>query len=482
MSLRLRLLAAAGAVALVALLVADVATYSALRSFLLRRVNQSLIVAHFQVERFLNSGGLGPTNIGQIAPGTYVEVRDPQGNTISPPIQASRFGNPQASPRLPAHLTGFHLSTGRQPEPTVAFTTGSTQPGGPQFRVRAWVLSNGDQLILALPLDQTAATLDRLLTIEVAVTAAALVAAVGLGWLAVRLGLRPLTEIETTAEAIAAGDLDRRVPGDTAPTEVGSLARTLNAMLGQIQDAFAARDATEAELRASEGRLRRFVADASHELRTPIAAVSAYAELFDLGARARPDDLNRVMTGIRSETGRMSHLVEELLLLARLDEGRAIERQPVELVSLASEAIAAAAAISTDWPVRLEAAQPVEIVGDSARLRQVLDNLLANVRAHTPPGTRSTVSVKRDGDLAVVSVADEGPGLTDADIKLVFERFYRADHSRSRDRGGSGLGLAIVAAIVNAHDGTVAANSNPAGGATFTITLPLSLPSDPPGG
>jgi two-component system OmpR family sensor kinase len=184
------------------------------------------------------------------------------------------------------------------------------------------------------------------------------------------------------------------------------------------------------------------------------------------------------MTGIRSETARMSHLVEELLLLARLDEGRDIERHPVELVALASEAIAAAAAISKDWPVRLEAAQPIEITGDSARLRQVLDNLLANVRAHTRPGTRATVSVERLGSSAVLSVADEGPGLSDAEASLVFQRFYRADQSRSRDRGGSGLGLAIVAAIVNAHHGTVRASSNRGGGATFTITLPLG---DPPG-
>jgi two-component system OmpR family sensor kinase len=247
-------------------------------------------------------------------------------------------------------------------------------------------------------------------------------------------------------------------------------------MLGHIQRAFASSDATEAELRDSEGRLRQFVADASHELRTPIAAVSAYAELFELGASSRPDDLNRVMTGIRSETARMGHLVEELLLLARLDEGRAIELQPVELVSLAAEAVAAGAAINDNWPVRLQAAQPIEIIGDGARLRQVLDNLLANVRAHTPPGTRATVTVERLGADAVVSVVDGGPGLTDADAKLVFERFYRADQSRSRDRGGSGLGLAIVAAIVNAHHGTVSASSNPAGGATFTVTLPLPEP------
>jgi two-component system OmpR family sensor kinase len=189
------------------------------------------------------------------------------------------------------------------------------------------------------------------------------------------------------------------------------------------------------------------------------------------------------MTGIRSETGRMAHLVEELLLLARLDEGRAIERQPVELVSLASEAIAAAGAINNNWPVRLEATQPIEIIGDGARLRQVLDNLLANVRAHTPPGARATMTVELRGTEAAVSVADDGPGLTDADAELVFQRFYRADESRSRDSGGSGLGLAIVAAIVNAHHGTVRASTNPAGGATFTITLPLdeSPGQQPPG-
>jgi two-component system OmpR family sensor kinase len=180
------------------------------------------------------------------------------------------------------------------------------------------------------------------------------------------------------------------------------------------------------------------------------------------------------MTGIRTETARMGHLVEELLLLARLDEGVAIERQPVELVSLASEAIDAGVAIDSRWPVGLEATQPIEIIGDRARLRQVLDNLLANVRAHTPSGTFATVTVERLGTDAVVSVADSGPGLTDADAKHVFERFYRADQSRSRDSGGSGLGLAIVGAIVNAHHGTVDARSNPAGGATFTITLPLT--------
>jgi two-component system OmpR family sensor kinase len=316
--------------------------------------------------------------------------------------------------------------------------------------------------------------LHRLLLIEAAVTAAALAVAIGIGLLAVRVGLRPLTKIESTADAIAAGELDRRVPGDTARTEVGSLARALNAMLEQIQGAFIARDATEAELRTSEGRLRRFVADASHELRTPVTAVSAYAELFELGARQHPDDLERVMTGIRKETARMSDLVDELLLLARLDEHHDFERKQVDLVSLAGDAIGAAAAISGDWPARLDAAEPVEVQGDAARLRQALDNLLGNVRAHTPPGTRTTVSITLNDHSAAVRVADDGPGIDAADAARLFERFYRAEPSRSRDRGGSGLGLAIVAAIVHAHSGDVRADPNPGGGAIFTITLPVA--------
>ena len=472
MSLRLRLLAAVGAVTLFALLGADAATYQSLRSFLYRRIDQSLTTGHYGLERRLENAATAGSPIGIIAPGTYAEVRDPQGNPIGAPVAGGPLGGTEATPRLPAHITGFHLPAG-QHEPTVAFTTGSAQPGGPQFRVRAWQLPNGDQLIVGLPLDQTASTLHRLLLIEAAVTAAAFAVAAGLGWWAVRVGLRPLVHMEDTADAIAAGELDRRIPGDTARTETGRLAHALNAMLGRIQSAFAERDATEAELRVSEDRLRRFVADASHELRTPIAAVSAYAELFERGASSRPEDLARVMTGIRDETARMSELVEELLLLARLDEGRPLDLRPVEIVSIAADAISAARAISNDWPVTLHVAHPVEVIGDAARLRQVLDNLLGNVRAHTPPGTSTTVTITDDTATATIAVADDGPGLTDEQAALVFERFYRADPSRSRDHGGSGLGLAIVAAITAAHHGQVEAAPNPGGGVVFTVRLPL---------
>jgi two-component system OmpR family sensor kinase len=248
-------------------------------------------------------------------------------------------------------------------------------------------------------------------------------------------------------------------------------------MLSRIQQAFAQRDATEADLRATEERLRRFVADASHELRTPIAAVSAYAELFERGASSRPEDLARVLQGIRTETGRMGRLVEDLLLLARLDEGIPLSTGPVELVSLAADAVRTAATVGPEWPVTLVATNPVEITGDGARLRQVVDNFLANVRAHTPPGTPATVTVRTEGDMAVIEVADNGPGFTEEQAAKVFERFYRTDSSRSRAHGGAGLGLSIAASIASAHGGSVGAAPAPAGGAVFTARIPVAGPT-----
>jgi two-component system OmpR family sensor kinase len=204
--------------------------------------------------------------------------------------------------------------------------------------------------------------------------------------------------------------------------------------------------------------------------------VSAYAELFERGANVRPDDLGRVMTGIRAETARMGELVEDLLLLARLDEGRPLERDAVELVTIAAQAVDASRAVGPDWSMRLEAAHPVEVMGDATRLRQVFDNLLGNVRSHTPPGTETEVRVFEDGAEAVIEVADNGPGLDDEQAGRVFERFYRVDSSRSREYGGAGLGLAIVAAIVGAHGGTVGVSpSFERPGAVFTVRLPLTL-------
>ena len=482
MSLRSRLLLALGVVAIAALVAADVATYSALRSFLLDRVDQGLQSSHVEIEQCLTNGcqqgfGPGPPSAGhgaaptRLDPGTFLEVRYPSGQ---PYVQdAYQFpSNTPLSPKLPATISGYSKSADPGGEPTVYFTAPAAQKGGPQFRVRASELSNGDQLILAVSLSDTMQTLHRLLLIELAVTGAALLLAGLIGWWLVRLGLRPLRDIERTAGKIAAGDLSHRVPGERRNTEVGRLAAALNVMLGRIQEAFAARHATEMALRHSEGRLRRFVADASHELRTPVSAVAAYAELFERGASNRPEDLARVMSGIRGETARMGHLVEDLLLLARLDESRPIDRAPVDLTLVAGEAVEAARAVGPEWPLETQADGPVMVPGDRVRLRQVFDNLLANVRAHTPPGTRATVTISTEGGEARCQISDNGPGISAENADRLFERFFRADPSRSRASGGVGLGLSIVAAIVASHGGRVEAAPRPEGGATFTIWLP----------
>ena len=473
LSLRARLLLAVAAVALVGLILADVATYTALRSFLIDRVDQSLIAAHNPLIRTLFQqppSGVGPQGQGErdaaalatAAPGAYVELRDASGFVLVSGSTRGEFSHEK--PRLPYTVNGLE-GAGDQGR---TFLTVESEQGRSDFRVRAERLSDGSLLMVALPLDDVSSTLHRLVVIEVVVTGAVLLGAVLLGLWLVRVGLRPLRGIETTAANIAGGELSARVPQGNERTEVGRLAMALNTMLQRIEDAFT-------KQRASEERLRRFVADASHELRTPVSAVGAYAELFERGAQQRPDDLARVLRGVRVETARMQALIEDLLLLTRLDEGRPLERQPVELVALAGEAVEAAQMIGSEWPVSIEANEPVEVTGDRMALREVLDNLLANVRTHTPPGTRAAVRVlARDGE-AVLEVADEGPGLEAEDAARVFERFYRADPSRARDRGGTGLGLAVVAALAEAHGGRVELDTSPGAGATFRVRLPVSL-------
>ena len=500
MSLRSRLLIAIGVIALVALLIADVATYKALQSFLYQQVDQQLEGVHLTYENGLNNGrllncsfgGFGPQG-DQGAPGgrpggpplsnafevVAVEVRSPTGEVVDSQKCPAYEDGTAYTPVLPATITGY---TG-QPnhEQVVYFTAPSQQPNGPSFRVRASTLANGNVLIVAQSLESTAETLHQLLVIELAVTGGAVLIALAGGYWLVRIGLRPLRDMETTAEAIAGGNLTERVPGENERTEVGRLARTLNVMLARIETAFGARLASERRLRTSEARLRRFVADASHELRTPIAAISAYAELFGRGASEQKADLERVMGGIRSETTRMEQLVADLLLLARLDEGRTMERRSVDLVALCAEAVHTASTVGPDWPVTFHATRPIEVEGDGTSLRQVMDNLLGNVRAHTPAGTSARVSLEPEDGGAVIRVADDGPGMAPEEAAHIFERFYRSDPSRSRANGGAGLGLSIVSAIVANHGGTVSAEGRVGEGTTFTVHLPSVPPPDAEG-
>jgi two-component system OmpR family sensor kinase len=288
----------------------------------------------------------------------------------------------------------------------------------------------------------------------------------------VRLGLRPLGRIEQTAGAIAAGDLSQRIENSDPRTEVGRLGGALNEMLAQIERAFAERE-------RSENRLRQFVADASHELRTPLTSVRGYAELFRRGASDRPEDLRVVMRRIEDDAARMGVLVEDMLLLARLDQGRPLEREPVDLGAIAADLADDARMLHPDWPVELRVDGETIVTGDELRLRQALGNLLANARAHTPQGTPVTVAVTGNGQVVTVEVADRGPGIDAEDLPRVFERFYRADPSRSRASGGSGLGLSIVASIAEAHSGEAAVTSEAGQGATFTLSIPACKSGDP---
>jgi two-component system OmpR family sensor kinase len=476
MSLRARLLIVLAVLSAVGLLAADIATYAALRSSLFQRVDSSLDTSARGVAGSLAQfahGGPGPPPLeqlgllarrGALTPGMYVEVRQKDGTVLGQGT-FTRQGETAPTPRVPK---GFGpAADGGARRATVGATS-----GGSRFRLVAQPVPFADEtLILGAPLSDTDATLDQLKWIELLVACAVIASALLFGLWLISASLRPLRRIEETAAAIGAGDLSRRVEPDGGTTEIGRLGGALNAMLGQIEDAFAERS-------ASEARLRRFISDASHELRTPIAAVSAYAELFDRGARDRPNDLERSMTGIQRETRRMGLLVGDLLLLARLDQGRPLEARPVDLTAIGSEAVDAAHAMEPNRPLTLESPAVVTVTGDAERLRQVIDNLLANVRAHTPADAAAIVRVQRDGAGAVLEVEDAGPGLGPDQAAHVFERFYRGDPSRARDHGGAGLGLAIVAAIVEAHGGSVAVETAPGAGTTFRVTLPDPDPGE----
>jgi two-component system OmpR family sensor kinase len=323
-------------------------------------------------------------------------------------------------------------------------------------------------LVVAIPLTEVESTLSRLRLTEGIVSGIVLL---GLGFLSywlVRRGLRPLEEIGVTAGAIAAGDLTRRVEPTDDRTEIGRLGLALNEMLAQIEVAFE-------ERKASEARLRRFVADASHELRTPLTSIRGYAELFRRGAESRPKDLAKSMERIEAEASRMGVLVDDLLLLARLDQGRPLEREEVDLARIAADAAESARAIEPERPITLAFDGPAIVMGDEGRLRQVVDNLLDNTRVHTPKGTPVRLTISQGDDWVVLSVADGGPGLSSDVVPRVFERFYRGDPTRSRGTGGAGLGLSIVSAIVESHGGEVGASSNGAG-ATFEVRLPARSP------
>jgi len=398
-----------------------------------------------------------------------------------PPDERSPFNVPRyAYVTLDAHgnvVSALPAGRGDEPDP-LPDVAGLTAPAGPltvgavsgdmQYRVILTPLPDGGAQAAAISLkDVDAAVRTATGTVAAACALAVVLAGVSV-WLTVRRGLRPIDEMIGTAERIADGDLSERAPTPQRADEVGHLGNALNAMLDRIEEAVAAKT-------ASEARTRRFAADASHELRTPLTSIRGYSELYRQGARS-PDEVERAMARIEHEAVRMGVLVEDLLLLARLDQGRPLEASPVDLTALVLDAATAARAVEPDRPFRVDVGErPVVVTGDGNRLRQVVDNLLANVREHTGPVTAVTISLAATEAAATLVVADDGPGMTAEATARVFDRFWQAD-STSR---GTGLGLAIVSEIVAAHGGEIALASAPGQGASFTVTLPAgALPPE----
>ncbi|MDM4720574.1 HAMP domain-containing sensor histidine kinase [Micromonospora sp. WMMA1363] len=498
--LRVKLVVAVLALVALALLVISSLTAYLLRSYLVGQVDAELrgSARNLQVEGIQGVVSAQPS--GKLGfPTDYLLVFEHAGTgQLVAVFDGQRFTAADL-PRLPAQTEEFARLGG-------APHTVPAQSSHTRWRVLYTELPGGEWVAIGQHLTDVDKAVKRLVWIDILVGTSVLILLASIGAAIVRTSLKPLVQIEQTAAAIAGGDLTRRVPdpeaGQEHPTsELGRLARTLNAMLTQIEAAFTARAASEAAARAaeltardaaanaraseararrSEERMRQFVADASHELRTPLTTIRGFAELYRQGAARAPEQTADLLRRVEDEAARMGLLVEDLLLLARLDRERPLTLAPVELPVLATDAVEAARAVAPGRRIELEIVSgsgPLVVYGDDARLRQVIGNLMTNALRHTPTDASVTLRLRSEpGNLAVVEVADTGPGLSPEQAERVFERFYRADAARTRRAGDStstGLGLAIVAALVAAHHGTVEVDDTPGGGATFRVRLPL---------
>ncbi|HEV2030212.1 MAG TPA: HAMP domain-containing sensor histidine kinase [Candidatus Dormibacteraeota bacterium] len=470
LSLRGRLLVGVISLVAVGLLVSDVVTYLTLQSSLLSRIDEQLKsqstvdTARTALLNFPICHGRGPGSGTNFEPGTITELIGSDGKIVAA-CGVQSFGAPasNAAPVLPKSLPNAGTDSPASPL-TVAGTGGVSQ-----YRMTDWPENSfgGQFVVFAIPLTPVQSTLSQLLLLETVIGLGVLGATALLALLIIRIGLRPLQKMGGVAADIAAGDLTRRVDPATPKTEIGRLGLALNGMLSQIEAAFAER--TE-----SNNRLRRFIADASHELRTPLTSIRGYSEMLRRGAGESPTDAELARRRIEEESVRMSTLVDDMLLIARLDQGRPLERKPVDLQAIAADTAADARAVAPTREITMTAPGPVVVEGDDLRLRQVLGNLVRNALVHTPQSTAIEISVSTVDSVGRMSVTDHGPGLRPDEMERIFEPFFRADPSRSRDSGGAGLGLSIVNAVVTAHGGHVSVKETTGGGATFEVELPLA--------
>ena len=467
-SLRNRLILASVVLASCAIIASDFAANAALRTYLISQVDDQLISISGTSLSRLDRAGIAPLDGGDknspykvleplrgVPTAISITLLDMDGNLIG------QVGGELGGKNFA--VTGMKITevSNYKNKP---FTIDG-KDGQPDIRALAQMLPTGlGSVIVADSLEKVDKTLSQLRFLFLILGIIALTA-IGLAarWI-IALGLRPLEAVEDTAEAIAAGDLSARLPAAKPDTEVGRLTTSLNTMLSRIEESFTARV-------ASENKLRRFAADASHELRTPLTAIRGFAELHRQGAVVGQEKTSELISRIEKESVRMSTLVEDLLLLARLDQARELAKDPVDLNTLIADAVASAKAAGPEHPIEVNLDESeIFVLGDSQRIHQVIANLLANARTHTPVGTKIIITAGVGVNETTISVTDNGPGLSQSDQERIFERFYRADPSRVRNSGeGSGLGLSIVDAVMKAHGGYVSVKSNLGEGATFTL-------------
>jgi two-component system, OmpR family, sensor kinase len=534
--LRTKLIASVLALVIMALAAISVASVVVLHSYLYQQRDPQLRATFNTIANYIENNPGTTVQLGAASPaglgsGMIVAIQQPGSQLVAPnsapPFPGmNRFREVQSLPQLPT-------SSNWANSPDGVLITVPAQSGGDTWRVMAQALpvtnvttqtQQTGIFVVAVDLGPVAAEIQRLITVELIVGGAIVVILAIVGVAVVRANLRPLDDIELTAGQIARGHLNHRVPERDPRTEIGSLGRSLNTMLSQIETAFQAQHESERAAHASEERMRRFIADASHELRTPLTTIRGFAEYYrqrggvredqnpssrtDSGISApanghspralSPEELNRLMQRLESEASRMGLLVEDLLQLARLDQQRPLDIAPVDLLSLAADAVSDARIVAPDRRIDFIVASGAAFIvdGDEPRLRQVIGNLVNNAITHTPPGTPVRVRIASDtlippapgghaadpnaGSMGrpvpavVLDVEDDGPGMTPEQAQRVFERFYRADQARNRASGGTGLGLAIVAGLVAAHGGTVSVRTAPGRGADFQVKLPLS--------
>ncbi|MDO5697326.1 MAG: HAMP domain-containing sensor histidine kinase [Dermatophilus congolensis] len=469
-SLTWRLVAVLVVLLLLALTMSNLATSAIMRRYLVDRAVEDLQTAAAPVAERVLPQYLNRQQTSDLPSSYVVFFMDSAGNrmaTMAPPgVDAADI---PALPSLP--LTDARVISH---EPFAVSSAGA----GPAWIAIAGELGNDSgTYAVATSLAGVEKTINKTIAASFSLGLLLVAVCVTVGWLGFRRAFRPLRSIEDTASAIAAGDLTRRVPEHAAHDEVASLSRSLNAMLAQIEQSFRVRE-------ASQQRMRRFVTDASHELRTPLATVRGYAELYRQGAASSPEQTAAAMSRIENEATRMAGLVDDLLTLARLDDERPMRLATIDLTVLAADAVQDARVREPQRDIRLlgigpSGLRPTDVVGDEARLRQVVTNLVANALSHTPAGTAIEVAVGHDAERARLEVRDHGPGIPPETATKVFERFYRDDPARGRKpSGGYGLGLAIVAAIVESHGGRVGVATTPGGGATFVVEFALAPVAD----